>query len=127
MIYNQFLLRYQASTKNKKTQFEYPYTKKLEPLIKKLIELNALSFAKFNTKTNKWIIGISYTNNNITYPYIKPLYRLSNKFKINLKTLKHIRQYKSTNAYLMFTHKGILTNLEALNHKIGGLLFCQLF
>lgn len=127
MIYNQFLSKYKISAKNKKKSFEHPYIKKLEPIIKKLIELNVLSYAKYNKETKKWTIGLSYINNELTYQNVKPLYKISNRFKVNIKTLKNIKQYKSSHAYILFTTKGILTNLEALNHKIGGILICQLF
>jgi ribosomal protein S8 len=93
--------------------------------IKKLIQLNLIKGLKIITN-RKIKVFIPYINGKPIYTNIKFLYKPSNKFIVNLKTLTKINKYHNNGTYLLFTNKGFITNHEAVLNKTGGILFCKI-
>jgi ribosomal protein S8 len=112
------------NTLNKKKYFYYSYNKKNLPPIYKFMELNLICGLKFLSE-KKLKAFIPYKNGQPLYKRIKLLYKPSHKFIINFKTLDKINKYKNS-TFLMFTNIGFVTNHEALNKRVGGIIFCRL-
>jgi ribosomal protein S8 len=110
---------------NKKIYFYFYIDKQNQKYLKKLIQLNIIKGVKA-LGNNKIKVFITYINGKPLYKNIKLLYKPSNKFIVNLNTLKKIHKYKNVPVYLLFTNKGFLTNMEAITHKTGGILFCRI-
>jgi ribosomal protein S8 len=116
---------YKLNLLNNKKYFYYKLNNKNQIILKKFIDLNLISYVKcIDNKNNLFKIYITYIKNKPLYTNIKILYRISTPFYVNLKTLETMKTYKYNSIYLLFTSKGILTNIEAVSCKIGGILFC---
>jgi len=120
-----FLNTVKINSLNKKKYFYYLYNKRNITFIKKFIQLNIIKGLKIINK-RKIKIFIPYINGKPTYDTIKFLYKPSNKFIVNLKTLVKINKYRNNGVYLMFTSKGFVSNHEAVLNKTGGILFCKI-
>jgi len=110
---------------NKKKYFYYSYNHRNMTFIKKFIQLNLIRGSKL-IGDKKIKIFIQYVNGRPIYTSIKFLYKPSNKFIVNLKTLVKINKYRNNGTYLLFTSKGFITNHEAVLNKTGGILFCKI-
>jgi ribosomal protein S8 len=110
---------------NKKKYFYYSYNHRNMIFIKKLIQINLIKGLKI-IGDKKIKIFIQYINDKPIYSNIKFLYKPSNKFIVNLKTLIKINKYRNNGTYLLFTSKGFITNHEAVLNKTGGILFCKI-
>lgn len=107
----------------KKKTIKASLTKSDIHLLKFFMKYNLISSVKKleNTKkNNKFIISINKNDKNKNINIIN-LYQPSKPVFINLKNL--IKYNKKKNILLILsTHKGLITNFEAENLKIGGLL-----
>lgn len=92
-------------------------------LIKFLIKINLIKFVKKNNKN--YDIFFNYINNKPIFRNIKNISKPSRSVFITNKKLKYISNKHKT-LFLLNTNKGILTNLEAINMKIGGLIILKL-
>ncbi len=97
-------------------------------LIKILIKLNFIKFIEpLLDKKKKKIFKLVINTNNNKFKNIKNMYKVSNLKKIKLKKIKYVT-YKKCWFFIMTTSCGILTNIEALKKKVGGvILFALLF
>jgi ribosomal protein S8 len=92
-------------------------------LVKFLIKINLIKFIKKNNKN--YDIFFNYIYNKPIFRNIKNISKPSRPVFISNKKLKFIsNKYKSI--FLLNTNKGILTNLEAINMKVGGLIIFKL-
>jgi ribosomal protein S8 len=93
-------------------------------LINSLIKINLIKFLKKNE--NNYYIYLNYFNKKAIFQNIINLNRPSNPLFVNHKTLKRI-----TNKYkiilILNTNKGVLTNFEAVNKKLGGKIILKLW
>jgi ribosomal protein S8 len=121
----QLLNSIKISSLNKKKYFYFKFNKRNLPFLRKFIQLNLISGVRI-LKNKKLKIFISYVNGKPLYTKIKFLYKASNKFVVNLKTLVKINKYRNNGVYLLFTSKGLVTNHEAVLFNTGGILFCKI-
>jgi len=111
---------------NKKKYFYFRFNKRSKQLLYKFIEINIISSATLLEKnTNNYKISIAYKHNEPVCKNIKNFYRKSHLTHINIKTLKKLKSYKHNALYLLSTNQGIITNHEALNYCVGGVLMCK--
>lgn len=111
---------------SKKKYFFIKTNKKTNLLLQKLIQCNLISSSELILKNlvkiypNQKLFLFKSTN-------FKILYKTSKKWKINIKTLSRLKNFKNSNFFLLSTNCGILTNQEALQKKIGGVIICKFF
>ena len=107
----------------KKKKFNKRLNKYEYNLIKTLIKINLIKF--IIKKKNSYDIFINYLNNNMLFNNIKNTYKTSNLVFISVKKLIYI-----TNKYkvvlILNTSKGILTNYEAIEKGVGGIIIIKL-
>jgi len=108
----------------KKRKFRIKLNKNEYNLIKMLIKINLIKFIKKNNNT--YDIFLNYLNNRPLFNNIKNVYKSSKLIFISNKKLKYI-----TNKYkvilVLNTNKGILTNYEAINLNVGGIIILKLW
>jgi ribosomal protein S8 len=127
MTYIKFIILYQQNSLSKKKYYSIYINKKTKKILQKFIELGLIKYTNTNKKNNKLIyIYVNYTKNMTVFKKIKILYKLSKKQNINTKTLLIKKELKSNSTLLLLTSKGILTNFEAIDNNIGGVLLCQI-
>lgn len=92
-----------------------------------LSKLNKLGFIlSFSTGLiNEYIVFLRY--NEKYEPAIKQLKMFSTENNVDLTFLKKRVPYNGLGVWLLSTSKGILTNFEALEKKVGGFLFLEVF
>ncbi len=88
-----------------------------------LIKYNYIKYIKI-TNNKKIIIFLNYTNNKNIF-YIKNLYKPSLPKFIKIKELNKLNASKKY-VYILSTNQGLITNIEALNKNIGGILLAKL-
>lgn len=104
----------------KKKLIKYKYNKKNINIIKILIILNIIKYVK---KKNKHIY--IYINNLYKKNNINNLYKPSRLLFLKNKTIKKLTLKKKW-IFLLSTNKGILTNFEAINKKLGGIFLLKI-
>lgn len=109
--------------KYKKKFFLYKASKKELIIIKILIKYNIIKFVQKMQKNN-FIIFLNYKNNNNIFE-ITNLYRPSLKKIININEINEVTKKKNS-IFILSSSKGILTNIEALTKKVGGILILRL-
>jgi ribosomal protein S8 len=92
-------------------------------LIKTLIKINLIKFVKKNKFT--YDIFINYLNSKPIFNNIKNTYKPSKLIFISKKKLKYITD-KHKVILILNTNKGILTNFEAINMGVGGIIILKL-
>jgi ribosomal protein S8 len=92
-------------------------------LIKVLMKLNIIKFIKKNNTS--YDIFLNYLDGRLMFNNIKNAYKPSKLVFISYKKLKYI-----TNKYkvilILNTNKGVLTNFEAINMQVGGIIILKL-
>jgi len=93
-------------------------------LIKILIKVNVIKFIKKNE--DKYDIFLSYFDEKPIFQNLINVSKPSKPIFISCKTLKYI-----TNKYkiviILSTNKGLLTNFEAIQNNIGGMVILKLW
>lgn len=127
MTYIKFINLYQQNMLAKK-KYYLLHTNKINIIIlKKFIQLGLIKYVKINTKNSKlFYVFINYIKYGNVSKKIKTLYKPSKKQNIKIKTLEIQKKFKTNSTILLLTSKGLLTNFEALEQKIGGILLCQI-
>ena len=99
-------------------------TKELE-IIKIFIKLGVIKTVT-KLENNLYIIHFNYIKNQKTFFNIKNLYKPSNKKYIKYYTLRDLTVNKN---YLLIlsTNQGVITSVEAVKKKIGGLLIAKIW
>ena len=97
---------------------------KTKSVLYKFIELGLIKHVKFINK-NYIQIYPTYINEQRIFTNLKILYKPSHKKNINVNTLKKLKKYKYNCFIILLTTKGLLTNIEALNNGVGGILLCK--
>lgn len=97
---------------------------KTKSILYKFIELGLIKNTQF---INESCIKIypTYSNEQRIFTNLKILYKPSQKKNINIRTLKKLKKYKYNYFIILLTTKGLLTNIEALNNNIGGIILCK--
>ena len=91
-------------------------------IIKIFMQLNIISMVKKNWKhKNLYTIYFKYLKGEPVFGNINNLYKPSKPVSINLKELYKINK-KKTHIFIMSTNKGLITNFNAEQKKLGGLL-----
>lgn len=89
-------------------------------IINIFIKLNIIKKIKKNK--NYFLIHFKYLNSNdVVFNSIKNFYKPSKPYLLTLKEIKKINK-KNNNIFILSTNKGLMTNFEAEENKIGGLL-----
>lgn len=108
----------------KKRKFRIKLNKNEFNLIKMLVKINLIKFIRKNK--NSYDIYLNYLNNRPLFSNIINTNKSSKLIFISNKKLKYI-----TNKYkillILNTNKGILTNFEAINLKVGGIIILKLW
>lgn len=125
MNYLNFLNVYKINLLNKKKYFYYKFYKKSKIVATKFIELNLIKSIT-HTKDKTYKISINYKNNMAICTNIKNMYKISHPIYVNIATLKKLKKLKTNSFYLLFTSTGLITNQQALNHNVGGIIFCKI-
>jgi ribosomal protein S8 len=92
-------------------------------LLKALIKINLIKFIKKNEFS--YDIFINYLGNRPLFNNIKNVYKSSQLIFISNKKLKYITN-KHKIVLILNTSKGILTNYEAIEMGIGGVIILKL-
>ena len=109
--------------KYKKKFFFHKINKKEMVILKILIKYNIIKFIQ-KTQKNNFIIFLNYKNNNNVFE-LTNLYRPSFKQLISIDEINKITKKKNS-IFILSSSKGILTNIEALIKKVGGILVLKL-
>ena len=126
MSYIRFINCYKQNAIAKKKYYYFDINKKSQQILLKFIELGLIASVKYiDVKTKKCKIFINYTNKTTVFKTLKILLKLGKKINISLKTTLKLKKYKTNSTFLMLSSKGIITNFEAINFKIGGVLLCK--
>lgn len=91
-------------------------------ILNKLINLNIIGGYEKITDTSVCVYILK------SAPFlknIKILHKIREQRKINLKTIKKINKIKKS-IYILTTSRGLITNIEAENMKIGGLIIARI-
>jgi len=128
MTYIKFINLYKQNSLAKKKYYPSYFDNKTQTLLKKFIEIGLIKYAITSKKNPKIIyIYINYIKkNNNPFISISSLYKLNKNKNINLKTLILHKNFKFNSTLLLLTSKGVLTNFEAMQYKVGGVLLCQI-
>lgn len=106
----------------KKKYVKIQLNKKDLELIKIFLRLNIISVVKEDTKTkNYFTIFFKYLKEEPVFTNIKNLYKPSRPVYIGLNELIKINK-KKNNIFILSTNKGLITNFNAEQKKIGGIL-----
>jgi ribosomal protein S8 len=93
-------------------------------LIKSLIKINIIKFVKKKSNSN-FIIYLNYLNEKPIFQNIINIYKPSKPILVSFKLLKNMTN-KHKIILILNTNKGLLTNFEAIQLKIGGQLLLKL-
>ena len=92
-------------------------------IIKALMKINLIKLVKKNN--NHYFIYLNYFEDEPLFKNIVNLNKSSKPIFITYNMLKYIT-YKYNIIIILNTNKGVLTNFEALNYKLGGVLILKL-
>lgn len=120
----EFFSIFNLHLKHKTKFFKIMYYPKIKPLLKIFFNLNTIT--KVKIVKNEIFIWINTTNPLNTSLKLKLIYKPSKPRKISLKTLLKIESSTYSNILILMTNKGMLTNIEALNKRIGGILLFKI-
>ena len=88
-------------------------------ILKIFIKLNIIRFVKKHK--GEFIIYFKHYKNEIIFNNIKNIYKPSKPHFMTFSQIKKINK-KNNNIFFLSTNKGLITNFEAENYKIGGVL-----
>lgn len=107
----------------KKKNIKILINKKDLKILKIFIKLNLISSIKINHNTYNVIFH--YIDNEPTFKNIKNLFKTSNMIYLNLNQIKKINK-KNNSIIILSTNKGLITNFEAEQYKIGGIVVLKI-
>ena len=114
------LIKLNYKYKNKKLNLKIK--KKDYKIIQIFLKLNIIKLIKTEkNKYNSISIYFQYICNEPVYRNIKNLNKPSKPTLINYKQLIKINN-KNNNIFILSTNKGLITNFEAENYRIGGII-----
>jgi len=126
MSYIEFINCYKQNAVAKKKYYYFNLNRKSQQVLLKFIDLGLIASIKYLDNNNiKCKIFINYVNKTTTFKTLKILLKLGKKSSISLKTSLKLKKYKTNSTFLLLSSKGIITNFEAINFKIGGILLCK--
>jgi len=88
-------------------------------IIKIFLKLNIIKIVK--NKNNNFVLYFKYLNKNTIFGNVKNFYKPSKPCFLNLKEIKKINK-KKNNIFILSTNKGLITNFEAEQNNVGGIL-----
>lgn len=92
-----------------------------------LISLLKVNLIKsFTIKNNLIHLEFNSIKNKFFYKNLTNFYNIRNKRVFRLKFLKKFHFFNNSSTYILSTSRGFLTQREAINNQIGGILFFKL-
>jgi ribosomal protein S8 len=111
---------------SKRQYVKVPFNKKIISLLKIFSRIRYIKrFQKISEREVK--IFLIYNKNMPFYKFTRSIFSSSNILRISSKNLIRLHKYDYGTIYILSTPKGLLTHLEAIQMKKGGLLICVLY
>jgi ribosomal protein S8 len=99
------------------------FSKKTLKLIKILAKSGVLKNFFITSSTPKYIyFSIFFYKNTTFFKHVRLISTQTKKFYISLNAIKKLTKVMRTTVLILETSKGLLTNVEALRYKTGGIL-----
>jgi small subunit ribosomal protein S8 len=105
-----------------------PYSKMKEEVAKILLEEKYINNYKVSGKIPKKILRIDLKYNEDGTPAIREIKRISKPGCRRFIKTKNLKRVKSGyGRYIISTPNGLMTNVEAQKHHLGGEIICEIF
>ena len=118
------IINLKSSLKFRKKKFRTKNTKNFKNLLNLFLRLNIIK--EYKIVSYKYIDVFLNTNNFSLNKELSIISTSKNKYYISLKGLEKLKRHTNV-TYILETSKGVITDLEALNFHVGGILFFKIF